>query len=257
VETPDNPARWAADPLGRHQYRYWDGAQWTDHVADNGMVAIDPPTASVPTTAVSPGGLVAPRPETASFAMAATGARQPTGTDPTSVLGRRYGAFLIDAAICMFVFGLLFFPFATQRTRAETLQLPGCHLAVNDSSRVECDNRVVLTVGDTVYEANIGAFVGLSVLFTLLYFALVEGLTGGSLGKHMTGIRVVTASGEHIGFARSLARWALFAIDGPLSLFLCGIITSSVSHGHRRLGDMAASSYVVARGDVGHPVVVP
>jgi uncharacterized RDD family membrane protein YckC len=257
VDTPENPARWAADPLGRHQYRYWDGAQWTEHVADDGMVANDPLTATAPTTPVFPGGLVAPQPETASFAMAAAGARQPTAADPTSVLGRRYGAFLIDATICVFVFGLLFFPFATQRTRAETLRLPGCHLAVNDSSRVECDNRVVLTVNDTVYEANIGAFVVLSVLFTLLYFALMEALTGGSLGKHLTGIRVVTASGERIGFARSLARWALFAIDGPLSLFLCGIITSSVSHGHRRLGDMAASSYVVARHDAGRPVVVP
>ncbi|MFW5933928.1 MAG: DUF2510 domain-containing protein, partial [Actinomycetota bacterium] len=28
------PAAWHPDPTGRHEYRYWDGQQWTDHVAD-------------------------------------------------------------------------------------------------------------------------------------------------------------------------------------------------------------------------------
>ena len=95
------------------------------------------------------------------------------------------------------------------------------------------------------------------MLFTFLYFAVVEGFFGGSLGKLMTGIRVVTDDGNRIGVPRSMARWALFAIDGPLSLFLCGIITSSVSQGHRRLGDMAAGTYVVGRDDAGRAVRIP
>ena len=128
---------------------------------------------------------------------------------------------------------------------------------VDDSSRVECNNRAVLEVNDTVYEANGGAFFGLSLLFTFLYFAVVEGLFGGSLGKQMTGARVVTADGTRIGVPRSIVRWLLFAVDGPLSLFLCGIITSAVSSGHRRLGDMAATTYVVGRDDAGRPVVIP
>ena len=33
---------WQADPLGRHQYRWWDGTVWTDHVADAGRAGIDP-----------------------------------------------------------------------------------------------------------------------------------------------------------------------------------------------------------------------
>lgn len=33
---------WFADPLGRHQHRYWDGAAWTDAVADNGRQSTDP-----------------------------------------------------------------------------------------------------------------------------------------------------------------------------------------------------------------------
>jgi Protein of unknown function (DUF2510) len=34
---------WAADPFGRHQWRYWDGSRWTDHVADGSTQSTDPP----------------------------------------------------------------------------------------------------------------------------------------------------------------------------------------------------------------------
>jgi len=30
------PAAWHPDPTGRHRHRYWDGARWTDWVADGG-----------------------------------------------------------------------------------------------------------------------------------------------------------------------------------------------------------------------------
>ena len=37
-----NPeAAWYADPMGRHQHRYWSGTQWTHHVADDGVAAVD------------------------------------------------------------------------------------------------------------------------------------------------------------------------------------------------------------------------
>lgn len=36
------PAGWLPDPTGRHQLRYWDGAQWTEHVADQGQPGADP-----------------------------------------------------------------------------------------------------------------------------------------------------------------------------------------------------------------------
>lgn len=37
------PANWYSDPTQRHEYRYWDGAKWTDHVSDQGKVSSDPP----------------------------------------------------------------------------------------------------------------------------------------------------------------------------------------------------------------------
>jgi len=36
------PAGWIADPLGRHELRYWDGTSWTEHVSDQGTQATDP-----------------------------------------------------------------------------------------------------------------------------------------------------------------------------------------------------------------------
>ncbi|WP_323793226.1 AIM24 family protein [Nocardioides sp.] len=33
---------WHPDPTGRHELRYWDGSIWTDHVANQGVQAMDP-----------------------------------------------------------------------------------------------------------------------------------------------------------------------------------------------------------------------
>ncbi len=41
-EAPQEAANWYPDPSGRHAYRYWDGASWTSHVADNGQASLDP-----------------------------------------------------------------------------------------------------------------------------------------------------------------------------------------------------------------------
>ena len=35
-------AGWFADPAARHEYRYWDGTSWTEHVADRGLAGLDP-----------------------------------------------------------------------------------------------------------------------------------------------------------------------------------------------------------------------
>lgn len=42
----DPAADWYPDPTGRHEYRYWDGSAWTDHVADAGEASTDPIAAS-------------------------------------------------------------------------------------------------------------------------------------------------------------------------------------------------------------------
>jgi uncharacterized protein YxjI len=49
-------AGWYADPLGRHQMRYFDGSKWTEHVASNGRQSVDPPVGQghIPTVQRAP-----------------------------------------------------------------------------------------------------------------------------------------------------------------------------------------------------------
>ena len=51
-DTSSPPPNWYPDPGGTHEQRYWDGSQWTDHVADHGRQSEDPLTdrGGVPTT---------------------------------------------------------------------------------------------------------------------------------------------------------------------------------------------------------------
>jgi uncharacterized protein YxjI len=42
-QAPSGPVGWYADPFGRHELRYYDGARWTEHVSDRGQQTIDPP----------------------------------------------------------------------------------------------------------------------------------------------------------------------------------------------------------------------
>ena len=39
-------AGWFSDPAGRHEARFYDGATWTDQVADNGMQSREPLSAA-------------------------------------------------------------------------------------------------------------------------------------------------------------------------------------------------------------------
>jgi hypothetical protein len=43
------PSGWYTDPTGRHEYRYWDGANWTAMVSDGGITATDSPELQPPT----------------------------------------------------------------------------------------------------------------------------------------------------------------------------------------------------------------
>jgi len=46
-------AAWHPDPTGRHELRYWDGTQWTEHVSDGGVQSVAPLTPPEEPTAQS------------------------------------------------------------------------------------------------------------------------------------------------------------------------------------------------------------
>ncbi|HJR23836.1 MAG TPA: phospholipid scramblase-related protein [Acidimicrobiales bacterium] len=51
-EHTSTPAGWHPDPLGRHEHRYWDGTQWTEHVSSHGKQSVDPPVGHAPVPTV-------------------------------------------------------------------------------------------------------------------------------------------------------------------------------------------------------------
>jgi uncharacterized RDD family membrane protein YckC len=81
-------------------------------------------------------------------------------------------------------------------------------------------------------------------LVVLLYYTLLEGSIGKTVGKMVTGIRVVDAEGNPPGYGKGLIRTVLRIIDGLLA-YLVGFIIVLSNDRRRRLGDMAAKTQVV------------
>jgi hypothetical protein len=53
---------WQADPTGRFEHRYWDGAQWTDNVSNAGVASTDAFTSAAPAAPVEPAAPTADAP---------------------------------------------------------------------------------------------------------------------------------------------------------------------------------------------------
>ncbi|MEV6347444.1 RDD family protein [Actinoplanes sp. NPDC051851] len=79
----------------------------------------------------------------------------------------------------------------------------------------------------------------------ILYYVLLEGFFGRTLGKLLTGIRVVDAeTGGRPGVLAAVSRTLLRLIDG-FGGYLVGFLVAINSDRRRRLGDMAAKTLVV------------
>jgi uncharacterized RDD family membrane protein YckC len=79
----------------------------------------------------------------------------------------------------------------------------------------------------------------------LLYFTLLEGYAGQTVGKMLLGIKVVREdNGEVPGLGTAALRTVLRIIDGLFG-YLVGFIAVMTSAKRQRLGDMAAHTLVV------------
>jgi uncharacterized RDD family membrane protein YckC len=178
----------------------------------------------------------------------------PTTLDPTNVMGRRIAAWFIDIVIPSIVaiaVGYIVFigaatkisgvstdycTFQPRPTNSACLQLGSdAYIGTDD------DVRAAFTVGGLIY------LVGALNLF------VVQGLTGATVGKHMVGLRVVKADGSVAGFGSNALRTLLLIVD-QFFCALVGLITALATHPHRRVGDMAAGTFVVAKQSAGTPI---
>ena len=175
-------------------------------------------------------------------------------SDPTAVFGRRVVATILDTILI-----------AVPTIMAITSQLEYVKVPSGTGSNV-CDAFLARNGGscfnlnDTVYFNDSGAsplnFLGFGL--ALLIFVVLQGLTGWTPGKLVTGLRTVKADGSIVGIPKAFVRWILLIVDGqPCGLPLVGFITGLTTQGHRRVGDMAAKTFVVTRAALGSPIVVP
>ena len=85
-----------------------------------------------------------------------------------------------------------------------------------------------------------------SVLFGFLYFWVLEGLFGTTLGKGVLGIRVKGMDGTRCSFLASLVRNLMRLIDA-FAFYLVGFLVAVFSPLRQRLGDRLAKTIVVGR----------
>jgi uncharacterized RDD family membrane protein YckC len=163
--------------------------------------------------------------------------------NPTQVVGRRVLAFLIDFLITGVFYWGLFFLFAERYVAGtEPRSAFSAKLILGDSAWA-------ISGGDALL------FFGIFLAVGLLYWVVLQGLTGATLGKVVTGIRTVGRDFRRAGIGRALVRQLVGIVDYfPYFLpGLVGFILSLSTRGNRRLGDMAAGTYVVHRSALGQP----
>jgi uncharacterized RDD family membrane protein YckC len=88
--------------------------------------------------------------------------------------------------------------------------------------------------------------IGLTMVFALLYYWLLEGVFGATLGKGMVGIQVRGAAGGTCGLGPSLVRNLLRIVDA-LFLYLVGFLVAIFSRLRQRVGDHLARTVVVEK----------
>ncbi len=208
-------------------------------------------------------------------------------TDPTAVMGRRIFAYFIDGLIGLIVLLALLIPLARSKADTRTFASDASATAfcndINDNTFgtdgssgtfennrgtgsgqiFSSDSSFCIAVGTTAYSFTgadgnslFGQLQLLSVLSTSPNLLVLQGLTGASIGKYLIGLRVVRENGDRVGFGWNLLRWLLLFVDS-FCFALVGLITAFSSKGHRRVGDMAASTFVVRKSAMGSPIQVP
>jgi len=87
----------------------------------------------------------------------------------------------------------------------------------------------------------------LFLVIGFLYFFLLEGSTGMTIGKKVLKIKVTKEDGGHCGLTPSLIRNVLRIIDVLPFLYIVGMILVTRSSKKQRLGDAVAHTIVVAQ----------
>lgn len=172
---------------------------------------------------------------------------------------RRVLAGLIDAAVIL-IPAIMLFTADLEYLGADQLGRPAdvfCDEWISQRggfcfNLADVDDRVYFT--DSVSAAPSVYYWG----GTLAMLVILQGLSGWTIGKLLTGVRAVREDGRPPGLAKAFVRWLLWIVDAfPYFVPLLGPIVALTTQGHRRVGDMVAKTFVVRRSAAGSPVAVP
>src|SRR5215471_7913492 len=173
-----------------------------------------------------------------------TGMSAYPAADPTAVGGRRIAAAVIDVGLAWVIWAVLFIALSKQAPSSVSI-------------RDVCAARTCMNVGHR-YVGNGGRLIvwGVFWLYLLLTCVVQRGLTGKTLGTSILGISTVDAEGQPLGVGMALVRSLAGSVDYlPCCLPIVGFVLVLVGS-HRRVGDLAARSYVVRTDDAGRPLAV-
>ena len=130
------------------------------------------------------------------------------------VTGRRILALIVDSIVLGIIFGVMSMFFGTTSASGTSVNL------------------------------NVPALI--TVVLFLLYYILLEGYLGQTVGKMLLGIKVIREdTGDVPGLGAAAIRNVLRIIDG-LFAYLVGFVAILASSKRQRLGDMAAHTLVVS-----------
>ena len=179
-------------------------------------------------------------------------------TDPTSVMSRRIAAWSVDLFLFVaLVFGVVAatggIDFQTKTFDSASEAIDYCDALDKKDGQRACspyqDEAIIAEVkgsADGVWLAN------------TVFYVLLQGLAGGSIGKLLFGLRVVTADGRRAGVSKSLIRTFLWIVDAVTCMVpAIGGYLMLTKDGHQRFGDRVAGTYVVRKESVGTPIVIP
>ena len=167
---------------------------------------------------------------------------EPTRESPTKVVGQRVGAFLIDSLVFAALGAIAWF-------------------ALTDRLDADSSSGGGFVIGHTRYaftsSTNRGIWIAIVILLLLAIFVVMTGLRGTSPGKLATGIRTVRADGAPPGLGRATLRSGVGVLADGFPYFLpglTGLILTLASKDNQRVGDMAASTWVVRTAAAGRPI---
>lgn len=179
--------------------------------------------------------------------------------DPTNVVGRRIAAWFIDGVVFVIIYNVLgaVFGSADNVTNRNFAGDTAAAQRFCDNWNATKDGFCFHNGGEvtavTSWSGGIWIFLALVVIF-IVY----QGLLGASLGKLAMSLRIVKSDGSRAGVGSSAIRTVLWIVDAiTCGLPIVGGILIFSTKGHRRVGDMAADTYIVHVSQVGQPVILP